>query len=59
MSESVAGAVAAGFPVRFSGGDLPPLAGAPTLGMHNNEIFAGILGLSDAELADLKAQGVM
>ena len=59
MSEPVAGAVAAGFPVRFSGGELPPLAGAPTLGMHNKEVFAEILGLSDAELAELESQGVV
>ena len=59
MSEPVAGVVAAGFPVRFSGGELPPLAGAPTLGMHNKEVFAEILGLSDAELAELESQGVV
>ena len=59
MNEPVAGAVGAGFPVRFSGGELPPLPGAPTLGMHNDEILSGILGLSDSELAELKAQGVV
>jgi crotonobetainyl-CoA:carnitine CoA-transferase CaiB-like acyl-CoA transferase len=59
MNEPVGGAVGAGFPVRFSGGELPPLPGAPTLGMHNDEIFTQILGLSDAEIADLKAGGVV
>ena len=59
MNEPVDGAVAAGFPVRFSGGELPPIPGAPTLGMHNHEVLAGILGLSDAELANLKADGVV
>jgi formyl-CoA transferase len=59
MSEPVEGAVAAGFPVRFSGGELPPLAGAPTLGMHNDEVFKTILGLSDAQVAELRAQGVL
>ena len=59
MSEPVAGAVAAGFPVRFSGGELPALTGAPTLGMHNYEVLAGILGLSDSELALLKDRGVV
>ena len=59
MNEPVAGAVGAGFPVRFSGGELPPLPGAPTLGMHNDEILSGILGLSDSELDELRAQGVV
>jgi crotonobetainyl-CoA:carnitine CoA-transferase CaiB-like acyl-CoA transferase len=59
MNEPVDGAVAAGFPVRFSGGELPPIPGAPTLGMHNHEVLAGILGLSDAELVNLKADGVV
>ena len=59
MPDPVAGAVGAGFPVRFSGGELPPLAGAPTLGMHNDEVFADILGISDSELSDLKDQGVV
>ncbi len=59
MPEPVAGTVAAGFPVRFSGGELPPLSGAPTLGMHTSEILSGVLGLNDAELAELAAQGVI
>ena len=59
MNEPVAGAVGAGFPVRFSGGELPPLPGAPTLGMHNDEVFQKILGLSDAQIAELRSQGVV
>ncbi len=59
MSEPVADAVGAGFPVRFSGGELPALPGAPTLGMHNEEILGDLLGLSDEDVADLKAQGVV
>lgn len=59
MPEPVAGAVAAGFPVRFSGGELPPLAGAPTLGMHNREVFSGILGLTGAQLSELADRGVI
>ena len=31
----------------------------PELGEHNREIFAGLLGVSDAELADLQAEGVI
>ena len=59
MPEPVNGAVAAGFPVRFSGGELPPLPGAPTLGMHNREVLSGILGLTEAQLSELAAQGVI
>ena len=59
MPEPVAGAIAAGFPVRFSGGELPPLPGAPTLGMHNTEILSGILGLTNTQLAELSTQGVI
>ena len=59
MNEPVEGAVAAGFPVRFSGGELPLLPGAPTLGMHNDEVLGGILGLGGDELSDLKARGVV
>ena len=58
MAEPVKGVVS-GFPVRFSGGELPDIPGAPTLGMHNQEIFSKILGLGDAEIADLKSQGVV
>ena len=59
MPEPVNGAVAAGFPVRFSGGELPPLPGAPTLGMHNHEILSGILNLTEAQLSELAAQGII
>ena len=59
MNEPVAGGVGAGFPVRFSGGELPPLPGAPTLGMHNEEVFQKILGLTDAQVAELRSQGVV
>ena len=58
MSEPVKG-VGSGFPVRFSGGELPDLPGAPTLGMHNKEIFFKVLGLGEADLTELKEQGVI
>ncbi len=58
MKESVKGIVA-GFPVRFSGGELPELAGAPTLGMHNQEVLSTILGLGASEIQDLADQGVI
>lgn len=32
---------------------------APTLGEHNREVLGGLLGLSDAELDELEAQGVI
>ena len=58
MTRPVKG-VASGFPVLFSGGDLPELPGAPTLGMHNAEIFSQVLGLEDADIAELQQQGVI
>ena len=58
LTEPVKGVVS-GFPVRFSGGELPQLPGAPTLGMHNEEIFGQVLGLGKADLAGLADQGVI
>ncbi len=51
--------VVPGFPVVFSSGPLPQLAGAPTLGMHNQEILGALLGLSDEQLQQFREQGVM
>ncbi|MDA1128423.1 MAG: CoA transferase [Chloroflexi bacterium] len=51
--------VASGFPVKFSGGDLPKMPGAPTLGMHNQEIFSRFLGLTDEEIKQLKEEKVI
>ena len=58
MSRPVKG-VASGFPVRFSGGELPDMLGAPTLGMHNSEIYSKVLGLGEADIAELTQQGVI
>ena len=46
-------------PMRFSATpveyDVPP----PMLGQHTNEVLAGLLGMSDAELEQLRSQGVI
>ena len=51
--------VASGFPVIFSGGRLPDLAGAPTLGMHNADIYGRLLGLTSADLKRFRDEGVV
>ena len=51
--------IASGFPVRFSGGELPQLSGAPTLGMHNHEIFSELMGLKEDDIKELLQQGVI
>lgn len=50
---------ASGFPVVFSDGPLPEVAGAPTLGMHNAEIYGRLLGLGPEEVQRLQNQGVV
>ncbi len=58
MDEPVKG-IASGFPVVFSDGPIPPMAGAPTLGMHNSEIYGSLLNLSDDDLEKLREKGVI
>jgi crotonobetainyl-CoA:carnitine CoA-transferase CaiB-like acyl-CoA transferase len=58
LAEPVKG-VAAGFPVVFSGGSLPELPGAPTLGMHNQDVYGALLGLDADQLQALREQGVV
>jgi crotonobetainyl-CoA:carnitine CoA-transferase CaiB-like acyl-CoA transferase len=37
----------------------PVPSGAPRLGEHNHEVWCGLVGLSDDELADLTARGIV
>jgi len=49
----------AGFPIHFSelpGGFSGP---APYIGQHNQEVYGGILGISDAEMEKLKSEGII
>jgi 2-methylfumaryl-CoA isomerase len=39
--------------------DRVPPAAAPQLGQHTDEILAGVLGLSAAEIGDLHDEGVV
>ena len=43
----------------FSGGPLPTLPGAPTLGMHNREIYGKLLHLEESDLQGLQSGGVI
>ena len=46
-------------PYRLEEGPLEIEWPAPTLGQHNREILGGLLGLSDADLADLEREGII
>lgn len=48
-----------GSPLRFPGGGTPPPQRAPLLGEHTDEILAGVLGLSPAEIGRLHDNGVV
>ena len=53
------GGVATGFPVAFSGGPLPERDGAPTLGMHNQQVYRDLLDLGPEDLQQLEEEGVV
>ena len=59
LGETADSGIVAGFPIIFSGGKLPEAYGAPTLGMHNAEIYGKLLNLSADDIAALKADGVV
>ena len=44
---------------RLTNHPTPVPAGAPRLGEHNHEVWCGLVGLSDDELADLAGRGVV
>ncbi|HLH22958.1 MAG TPA: CoA transferase [Chloroflexota bacterium] len=48
-----------GLPFTFGGGALAPRRPAPYLGEHTREVLAEWAGFTDAEIADLEAQGVL
>ena len=48
-----------GLPFRLSDATLESPTHAPRLGQHNEEVFGGMLGLTTAEVSDLRAQGVI
>src|SRR5207302_9553398 len=48
-----------GLPVRWSGIDRWVRTPAPTLGQHNREVLSRLLGLTDAQLDELEAAGVI
>ena len=51
--------IVSGFPVKFSGGDLPTLEGGAKLGHHNREVFGRLLALDAAAMDDLEQRGVI
>jgi crotonobetainyl-CoA:carnitine CoA-transferase CaiB-like acyl-CoA transferase len=48
-----------GVPVHASRTDWSLDQGAPCLGEHNREVYGGLLGMSDDEIAELQAEGVI
>ena len=58
-SEAVEPGIISGFPIAFSGGELPKLDGGAPLGQHNAEIFGKLLNLDELALQNLKKNGVI
>ena len=49
----------AGSPLRFSRTPVRYTDSAPTLGAHTDSVLSGVLGLTDDEIAELRADGVI
>ena len=46
-------------PMRFSATPLEHKTPPPTLGQHTDEVLRGVLGKSDADIAQLRKDGVI
>ena len=46
-------------PLRLHGLDVAPMAPSPRVGQHNDDIYHGWLGLSEAEVESLRNDGVI
>ncbi|MDA0999624.1 MAG: CoA transferase [bacterium] len=54
----VPGALAQGFPIRFSKSPGAYESPAPTVGQHNDEIYRDVLGFGPEDIARLKEEGI-
>jgi formyl-CoA transferase len=60
VDDPVAGPIKQQAPFPRIDGESPPVpSGAPELGQDNEEVWRGLVGLSDYELAGHRAQGVI
>ena len=53
------GPLAPAFPLKFSDSDADYRSSAPVTREHNDEIYRGVLGMSEHELRELSAEGVI